>query len=297
MIMTRTELYNACKEMLDRSGIDDSRFDVMCIFQDVFGDKNPLFRPQELVPEDSRERIMSLTERRSEGYPLQYLLGEWEFYGYPFKVGEGVLIPRPDTETLIEQILDYCRKNGIQSPKIADLCSGSGCIAITLKKELPNAQVTAVEISPQALEYLRENVRLNDTDISIVTGDVFSSELCRSLGSFDIIVSNPPYLTGEDMRELQKEVSCEPALALFGGNDGLGFYRAITQLWKKRLLRGGRIFYEFGMGQHGAVAEILRQNDFIEIELRRDTAGIIRTVSAIYSPDDSPKYRDSTVQV
>ena len=293
--MTRQELFINCVKLLEDSGTDDPQFDMMCIFQDIMHDKAPLLKPKEEVPADIHERIMQLTERRCGGYPLQYLLGEWEFYGYPFKVGEGVLIPRPDTETLIEHVLDYCREKKLGAPVIADLCSGSGCIAVTLKKEIPEANVTAVEISDEALGYLRENAKLNGADINIIKGNVLSRECRESFDNIDIIVSNPPYLTGEDMRTLQKEVACEPALALFGCSDGLGFYRAVTELWKAALVPEGAIFYEYGMGQHTDVAEILRKNGFADIDLRKDTAGILRTARAVCRPDNSPRYKDSTV--
>lgn len=278
--MSRTELFWECRTVMEQGGIDSAEFDTMCIFQDTLGDKNPLFRPQETVPEETERQIRSLVKKRSEGYPLQYLLGEWEFYGYPFKVGEGVLIPRPDTETLVEQVLELCRRNGLTSPKIADLCSGSGCIAVTLKKELPSAEVYAVEVSEAALSYLRRNAELNEADVRIIAGDVLKKETAKGLSGLDIIVCNPPYLTAEDMRSLQREVACEPAGALFGGSDGLGFYRAITEAWRDSLGKKGFIAYEFGMGQHDDVKRILEENYFEDIEFSRDLGGVIRTVAA-----------------
>ena len=247
----------------------------------MLGERNPILVTDKNkdVPPELSDKIMELVRRRSEGYPLQYLLGEWEFYGYPFKVGEGVLIPRPDTETLIEQTLAVCRQMGNRSPKIIDLCSGSGCIAVTLKKELPEAEVFAVEISDEAIKYLKQNVELNNADITIIQGDVLDEKLQQSLLDFDIIVSNPPYLTGEEMKELQIEVAFEPELALFGGDDGLGFYRRLTAMWKNSLKTGGYLLYEFGMGQHSAVSEILAENDFTDITLQKDAGGIIRTIS------------------
>ena len=262
----------------------------------MLADKNPLFKPQESVPDDAEKCIRELIKKRSEGYPLQYLLGEWEFYGYPIKVGEGVLIPRPDTETLVDQVLEICRKNGMTSPKIADLCSGSGCIAIALKKQLPSAEVYSVELSDKALGYLRENIKLNNADITVIEGDVLKKETQQQLSHLDIIVSNPPYLTGEEMRELQAEVSHEPGLALFGGNDGLGFYRAITELWRKSLKLGGYIAYEFGEDQHEAVKKILTANSFDNIQFCRDGGGIIRTAAAQKIADGIPRFIDISMQ-
>lgn len=274
------ELYRECSTEMSVSGIVDAEFDTLCIFQDCLGDKNPLFRPLEAVHADTEKRIRSMVARRISGEPLQYILGEWEFWGYPFKVGEGVLIPRPDTETLIDDVIRLCRENKLAAPRIIDLCSGSGCIAVTLKKELPSADVAAVELSQKALGYLRQNAELNDADINIVAGDVLSRELAESLGSFDIVVSNPPYLTAEEMNDLQTEVRREPEMALAGGNDGLDFYRALTPLWKKALRSGGWLCYEFGMGQHDEIGNILAGNGFVNINFSRDLGGIVRTVCA-----------------
>ena len=281
MIMTRRELYVLCREKLERAGIDTADFDVMCIFQDMLNEKNPMFQPLEEVPEDIRGKITDLTERRSQGYPLQYLLGRWEFFGYPFNVGEGVLIPRPETELLVENIIEICRREKLTSPRIADLCSGSGCIAVTLKKELPSADVWAYEISPQALSYLKGNASLNEADINIIERDVMlgGNEDIPEDG-FDIIVSNPPYLTSEEMSQLQTEVRHEPELALYGGEDGLDAYRAITDIWKHHLKKNGWLCYEYGDGQHDYVKDILIDNDFRNITLSRDLAGIYRAVSA-----------------
>jgi protein-(glutamine-N5) methyltransferase, release factor-specific len=280
-LVSRHELFERCRNILEENGIDSAGFDTLCIFQDVFGERNPVIvtdRSKE-VPSGVEAEITEIVRRRSEKYPLQYLLGEWEFYDYSFKVGEGVLIPRPDTETLVEHTLAICRETGMKSLKIADLCSGSGCIAITLKKEIPESEVYAIEISDEAIGYLKQNAELNHADIHIIQGDALDKELQRSLGSFDMIVSNPPYLTGEEMRELQKEVAFEPQLALYGGDDGLDFYRKLTSLWKESLSPDGCLLYEFGMGQHEAVRRILERNNFTDISLEKDGGGIIRTIS------------------
>lgn len=279
-MVSRLELYKECTGFLERSEIPDSEFDALCIFQDMLGDKNPLFKPNEDVPEEAETKIRNLVKKLAEGEPLQYLLGEWEFWGYPFKVGEGVLIPRPDTETLVEEVLELCRRNALDAPKIADLCSGSGCIAVALKKELPRSEIYAVELSEAALGYLRENVKRNNTDVKIISADVLDPKTAELHGGFDIIVSNPPYLTAADMADLQTEVAKEPETALFGGEDGLDFYRKMTRLWKSSLKAGGFLCYEFGMGQHEAVGEILKQNNFTDIEFAKDAGGIIRTATA-----------------
>lgn len=286
-MVSRSELFRECQAALEAAGNPDARFDMMCIFQDCLGDRNPLFSPLEAVPTDAEALIRAMTERRISGEPLQYILGEWEFYGYPFKVGAGVLIPRPDTETLVDNVIQLCRGNGLTSPKIADLCAGSGCIAVTLKKELPLAEVSAVELSQEALPYLRQNVRLNEADVGIVAGDVLAEETAARLSGLDIVVSNPPYLTAQEMNDLQDEVRREPEMALDGGGDGLGFYRRLTPLWKKSLKSGGFICYEFGMGQHDKVGKILAENGFVNIKFTRDLGGIIRTVTAQKSEENN----------
>jgi release factor glutamine methyltransferase len=280
-VVSRKELFARCRDLIAQRDEETADFDTNCILQDLLGDRNPMFAPQLPVPDDKAQEILSLAQRRSEGYPLQYLLGQWEFWGCNFKIGEGVLIPRPDTETLVEQVLDICRREKMTTPKIADLCSGSGCIAAALKKELPNADICAVELSDKALSYLRQNMELNGVDVHIIHGDVLDSSITEQFTELDILVSNPPYLTAQDMRELQTEVQHEPATALFGGEDGLDFYRAMTKLWKSSIKTGGFIAYEFGMGQHDAVKAILEENGFTDVELRRDGGGIIRTAAAV----------------
>ena len=154
----------------------------------------------------------------------------------PFYVGEGVLIPRQDTETLVETVLKIKLP---ENPKILDLCSGSGCIAVSLALNIKNADVTAVEISDKAAEYIKKNAELNNTDLNIVKDDVLSEKTAEIFSGIDAIVCNPPYLTADDMKSLQKEVTFEPETALFGGKDGLDFYRNITKLWKDCLKSGG----------------------------------------------------------
>lgn len=280
-MVSRRELFVQCRDMIALRSEESADFETTCIFQDMLGEKFPMLAPKELVPDDKAEKILSLSKRRSEGYPLQYLLGQWEFWGCNFKVGEGVLIPRPDTETLVEQVLDICRREKLTAPKIADLCSGSGCIAAALQKELPNAEVYAVELSDKAIFYLEQNIELNGCgSIHIIKGDVLKDETAQQIIELDILVCNPPYLTARDMSELESEVRYEPGSALFGGEDGLDFYRRLTSLWRTSIKNGGYIAYEFGMGQHDAVKDILEKNGFADTELRRDAGGIIRTAAA-----------------
>lgn len=286
-MVTIGELYTNLKSVLRLMNIDTYAFEAKLIIEKAFDSELPriLMNRDSAVPEIILDNIQDMTEKRKKGFPIQYILGEWEFYGYKFKVGEGVLIPRQDTETLIDYVLDICRKNNMKSPKIIDLCSGTGCIAITLKKEIPDSEIYALENSGIALEYLEYNAKLNQADIKIMEADVLEDKYTDNLKDFDIIVSNPPYLTRQDMRELQPEVRFEPITALYAGEDGLYFYQRITPLWKKILKSGGMIVYEIGMNQHESVSDILKSNNFNQTEFIKDTAGIIRVVSGVKQED------------
>ncbi len=221
--------------------------------------------------EEQIAAVDAVLQRRLLGEPLQYILGEWTFFGRPFAVGEGVLIPRADTETLVETAISAAKP--MQNPKIADLCSGSGCIAVTLSLEL-GVQVDAYEKSELAFSYLLKNIEKNSANVNAIPYDVLQAPQEK----YDLIVSNPPYLTKEDMAHLQKEVSFEPEMALFGGDDGLDFYRAITNEWKNTLNENGWLFYEVGAGQADDVSAILAENGFADICTYKDLCGIIRVV-------------------
>lgn len=273
--MNAPELYFHLKKVLEKNGIESPQFEAMCIIEHIFSQKLAHILLDK--SEASTEQISladSITYRRIDGEPLQYLLGKWEFYGMPFYVGEGVLIPRQDTETLVETVIKAAAS--FNFPKIIDLCSGSGCIACAISANVRGAKVYALENSPKAIEWLKKNIVLNKSAISIVCADVLDEKAV--INNADIIVCNPPYLTQEDMNNLQKEVTFEPQEALFGGTDGLDFYRKITRIWKKSLNASGILAYEIGLGQEKDVQEILLENGFVNIEFIRDLPGIIRVV-------------------
>ncbi len=216
--------------------------------------------------------------RRAKGEPLQYLLGRWEFYSLPFSVGPGVLIPRPETELAVDTALALLKDNS--EPVIADLCSGSGCIAIALAKNLPGSLVYAVEKSSQAIEYLYRNRALNQADtVRLVWGDLLCPSACLPRGErFDLIISNPPYIPTSQLPGLQPEVRREPSMALDGGGDGLDFYRVIPPLYFGWLRRGGALVLEIGYDQGQAVTRLLQQNGYRDITLLQDLAGQDRVV-------------------
>ena len=228
------------------------------------------------VSSTEKAAFEALCERRKNGEPLQYILGEWEFYGLPMKVGRGVLIPRQDTETLVDIAVNEYKKT--DNITVADLCSGSGCIALALEKHLRCAKVYAVEKSGEAAHFLKENIKLNNSAVELVMGDVLDESTAAEIPDADLIVCNPPYLTAEDMQALQTEVTHEPAEALFGGDDGLDFYRAVTRIWKNRLKTGGTMIYEIGMGQEDDVMQIMVQHGFENVRCKPDPCGIMRCV-------------------
>ena len=290
--MILKELYELTQGMLHSAGVEDYKFDTDCLFEDILkSDKFALMlKGDEEVPEPDADRLMSAAEKRCSGIPLQYILGKWEFFGRSFFVGEGVLIPRPDTEVLAEHVIGHFQSAGNHSPEICELCSGSGCIAVTLKKELPGATVHAVELSSDAMPYLIKNIRHNDADVKIIKGDVLDGNIIENFldpedyGEFrkiDAVVANPPYLTDKEMTELSREVKHEPELALRGGADGLKFYRAISALWKEILAPGGIMAFEIGFEQGAAVKDILEKNGFSEVSIYKDYAGNDRVVIGI----------------
>lgn len=217
-------------------------------------------------------------KRLKAGMPLQYLLGEWEFYSIRLSVGKGVLIPRPDTETLVDAALELLE--GKAGAQVADLCSGSGAAAIALAKNRPDLKCYAVELSRQAIAYLRKNIKQNELEsrVLIVRADVKKK---LKLAQLDLIVCNPPYLSAEDMQRRTPQVCFEPPMALFAGDDGLEFYPVIAKRALELLKPGGSLAVEVGAGQAKRVCELFKVNGFYDIRTRSDAAGIERCVCAL----------------
>ncbi len=269
-------LYKKAEEELDKAGISDPAFNSMCLIEKVFNINKARLMAENITADDKKAaEFITLLGRRLSGEPLQYILGEWDFYGYKLKVGKGVLIPRDDTEVLLRKSLEFLKDK--PKAKVLDLCSGSGALAVAIAKET-DSEVYAVEKSAAALPYLCENITLNKADIAVIAGDVFKCADEFYDGQFDLIISNPPYVKTDEIKTLQKEISFEPEDALDGGGDGLKFYRSITRDFKPKLKKGGMLAYEIGEDQFNQVKSIMKAESFLEIGFELDLGGIKRVV-------------------
>ena len=232
--------------------------------------------------EDEIKEYLDIIDKRSKRIPLQHIFGTCDFYGYEFNVNENVLIPRMDTEVLVEKTLETIKKSSKEKNqiRILDMCTGSGCIAITLYKELEKlgykAEVDAVDVSEKALEVAISNANKNNAKIGFILSDLFEYV---NRDKYDIIVSNPPYIRTKDIEDLDIEVKAyDPMLALDGSEDGLKFYRNITDNAKEHMTDDGYLLYEIGFDQGEDVKKIMLKNDFKEIEIIKDLAGLDRVV-------------------
>lgn len=236
---------------------------------------------QEVSLED-QDKFIQIIERRKSGEPLQYILGTQEFMGIDFKVGKGVLIPRGDTELLVDKIIRFIDEElKDQAYRMLDIGVGSGAIALSTAYHRPGGEILGVDISKEALMIAEENRRnLGLDNVRFIESDLFSSIGDEYLESFNIIASNPPYIPDAEKETLQKEVRMhEPGIALFGGEDGLDYYRKITAEAKKYLVDGGMLIYEIGVRQGTDVAEIMKKNGFSAVTISMDLENRDRIVA------------------
>lgn len=280
--MTYNELYRHIISLLKKAGIDSPAFDTLCLFENKLGfDRHKLIMQGNTdVSEQQKEIIIKLAQKRAEGYPLQYLLGIWEFMDCKFFVGEGVLIPREDTSVVVNLCADNLKN--ISSAKILDLCAGSGAISIVLSKIITDSTVTALELSDNAIEYLLKNVQHNACDnVNVVKGDVFNDYIKFKPESFDAVISNPPYIIRDEIKTLQKEVQYEPVMALDGGKDGYDFYKAIIENWSRCIKPGGILTLELGENQYDTVKLIMKKKGFTNITYALDLGNIKRGICGV----------------
>ena len=226
---------------------------------------------ESLATEEISAKLDFAVSRYLRGEPLAYILGEWEFYGLPLYVTKDVLIPRDDTCAVTTLAINHALFMN-KDPRVLDLCTGSGCIGLAVASRVKDARVTLADISKEALAVAKKNASRNHLTgrVSCFQADALGKP-AAFLGKFDMIVSNPPYITGSEMKKLPHSVAnYEPHLALFGGDDGLDFYRSIAQNYKTALKPGGLLCLEFGMGQGDSVCEILEANGYTILERSRD---------------------------
>lgn len=278
--MTYQELYRYAK---DAVSVSEAR----CLFEELLGiDRMALVEKGSLkAGKDERMLIEEAVKKRREGYPLQYIIGKWSFMGNDFIVGEGVLIPRDDTEVAVNECFSAVKN--IRRAKILDLCSGSGIIAVTLAKLLPDAEITALELEDRAFGFLEKNIILNKADnVRALKGDIFRAFSCIEDKSFDAIISNPPYIKRGEISALQKEVGFEPVSALDGGEDGLDFYRCIAENWLSKLKNGGSITLEIGEEQAEDVTGLLSEKCISDIRTVKDIQGLDRVIFGTQKADN-----------
>ena len=279
--MTLNELYRAAKTALEPV-TEDPTFEAACLLEHFCGANRTelLLHGDKPAESEAEQAVLSALEKRKTGEPLQYILGNWEFYGRKYFVGEGVLIPRPETELLCDIAIGHLKNTGGTA---VDLCSGSGCIAVTVALEA-NVKTAGIEISDKAYGYFLKNIEQNKAERSVtaINGDIFDKDI---LGRFEddslyAVLSNPPYISSADMKALQNEVRFEPELALFGGEDGLDFYRRLIPMWAGKLRSGGLFAVEIGEEQGQAVSRIFEGAGFVP-EIVRDYSDRDRIVRSI----------------
>ena len=275
------------QKILEQSGIREAGLDAWLLLEYITGKSRAYYfaHGDEGVTEETACRYQELIRKRAEHIPLQHLTHQAFFMGYEFYVNEDVLVPRQDTETLMEAALELLKGN--KAPRILDMCTGSGCIITSLMLEVPEASGTGVDLSEKALEVAIRNAReLGTADrTKFVKSDLFSAEYfskkdnAEKVTGYDMLISNPPYIPSGEIEGLMEEVRLhDPRMALDGMEDGLYFYREITRQAMDHIRPGGWLLYEIGCEQGKDVKELLEKEGFIKTEIRQDLCGLDRVV-------------------
>lgn len=288
MVLSYNDLYLNLRKRLRREGVAASALEareLICAAseksQEQFYRDLPLYAPNEV-----QERLEELLVRRLTGEPVAYLVGEWEFYGLTLTINPHVLIPRPDTELLVDRAVDLMEEAG-PGARVLDLCTGSGCVGLAVAARIPGARAVLLDASPEALAVAKENIRRNQLSarVTALLGDAKETPE-PALWDFDVITCNPPYIPTGVIPTLDSSVrDYEPHLALDGGSDGLDFYRRIAPLWRDSLRLGGSLLFEVGIDQAQAVQAILKAAGYMDIKIREDLAGIARVVEGKVSEE------------
>ena len=278
---TYNDVYMQARNALREHGIEGYNLEARLLVATAAGKTTQeLLRDLSLYTSpEMADKVAALTERRISGEPVAYITGAWEFYGLPMYINSDVLIPRMDTELLVDAARELLNGRKMDA-RVLDLCCGSGCIACAVGHELPAARIVAVDLSAKALEVARRNVAANRLSSRVICmqADATASPP-MSMGQFDMIVSNPPYVRSADMKKLDPSVrNFEPSWALDGGKDGLKFYKAIIKYWKSVLRPGGYLLFEVGEGQAESVKEMMLTGGFRSVSSKFDTLGVERVV-------------------
>lgn len=278
---TYNDIYLSTRNLLRQSGIDGFSLEAKLLVAAAAGKTVPqLLRDMNLYASNRIEdTVTEFVARRMRGEPVAYITGTWEFYGLPMITNTDVLIPRMDTEKLVDTVKELFTGRKMDA-RILDLCCGSGCITCAIGHEMPATRLVAIDISANALDVCRRNIAATKliSRVICMQADALSSPPL-GIGDFDMIVSNPPYIPSEEIKTLDSSVKdFEPVWALDGGADGLKFYKAIIKYWKSLLRPGGYLLFEVGEGQAQSVSEMLQAAGFSYTDTRKDTLGIDRVV-------------------
>ena len=278
-LWTLQKVLNWTIQHFDTRNIPEARLSAELLLADVLQCKRMdlYLQFERILTPAERGEYRSRIQRRLQREPVQYIIGETEFMGLPFTVNRSVLIPRADTEVLVDAVLEYARDQENAALNILDIGTGSGCIAVALDSLLPAAAIWAVEQQEEALETATLNIRNNQSKVALLNGDFF--EIYQQINTrFNVIVTNPPYISPRDFAQLAPEVrEYEPRSALIGGDDGLAFYRRLAPLARQLLTGDGRLFMEVGYDQAATVGDLFRNSGF-QVAIRKDYQQIDRVL-------------------
>lgn len=277
--MTAEQVLRTAAEKLRAAQIENASFDASCLIENITGlSRTKIMLCDDDIADEQAELVERAVLRRISGEPLQYILGEWDFFGRTFEVGEGVLVPRPETELLVELALEKLRN--VRYPVVFDLCAGSGCVGLTIAAERPDAHVWLFEKYDEAFHYLKRNIKkLGLTNVQAVQHDITLGYDDKISETPDLIVSNPPYLRTDELDGLSTEVMHEPATALDGGKDGVDFYRIIASRWLPNVNKHGGIIFECDPSQTLEIADMLMPYA-MRVKIVTDIFGLQRAVYA-----------------
>lgn len=277
--MTAEQVLRTAAEKLRAAQIENASFDASCLVENITGlSRTKIMLCDDDIADEQAELVERAVLRCISGEPLQYILGEWDFFGRTFEVGEGVLVPRPETELLVELALEKLRN--VRYPVVFDLCAGSGCVGLTIAAERPDAHVWLFEKYDEAFHYLKRNIKkLGLTNVQAVQHDITLGCDDKISETPDLIVSNPPYLRTDELDGLSTEVMHEPATALDGGKDGVDFYRIIASRWLPNVNKHGGIIFECDPSQTLEIADMLMPYA-MRVKIVTDIFGLQRAVYA-----------------